>query len=494
MQFFVGGILIYCLIILVLMAIKPSSNIHREQPISTNYRLFSALVCIVSILICTVPMGLNPFWTGEIHDYLNQYEQMANCFIDGHVYFNEKPSEELLAMPNPYSHSLREQNNIDYLWDHALFNGHYYMYFGIVPLLLLFVPFKLITGFDLASYHATQFFVSIFIVGIFYLFRLFHKLFFPKITPAIYLLGSITVSIMCCWYPAAAPALYSTAQSAAYCFACWSLIFYFKAVYSPKAFETKLFYGTIGATLGALTFGCRPSIALFNIIAIPLLVSFFKKYKEEKNKKILFCFIPFIVVGALLMYYNYIRFNNPFEFGQTYQLTIADQSEYADTKSRVSISLLIHSFYYHLIKIPNSFDLLKIGVFVSYPFLFLALVSIFFHKVQKTLWSSNLLVTSIVMYLTVIIIVSSIGIFSPFPLPRYRMDYTWILGIVSYMIICTTYQVVSSKKKYSFLVSASSVITIFVSISQFFYPWDENLTVYNPELLIYIQQLLALGF
>ncbi|MBR3537441.1 MAG: hypothetical protein IKN79_00015, partial [Eubacterium sp.] len=36
---------------------------------------------------------------------------------------------------------------------------------------------------------------------------------------------------------------------------------------------------------------------------------------------------PYIVTAAALMTYNYVRFENPFEFGQTYQLTVVDQTK-----------------------------------------------------------------------------------------------------------------------------------------------------------------------
>ena len=40
----------------------------------------------------------------------------------------------------------RKEAGVSVHWDHAYYNGHYYMYFGVVPVLLLFLPFRLLTG------------------------------------------------------------------------------------------------------------------------------------------------------------------------------------------------------------------------------------------------------------------------------------------------------------------------------------------------------------
>ena len=47
-------------------------------------------------------------------------------------------------------------------------------------------------------------------------------------------------------------------------------------------------------------------------------------------KKLLYAASPYLVIGILLMLYNYLRFDSPFEFGQSYQLTITDQSKYGN--------------------------------------------------------------------------------------------------------------------------------------------------------------------
>ena len=82
---------------------------------------------------------------------------------------------------------------------------------------------------------------------------------------------------------------YSTAISAAICFEVWSLYFFIKAVYDTPSDNKAIALATLGGLFGALTFGCRPPIALANIIAVPLAIVFIRsrKINGRLNKKLL---------------------------------------------------------------------------------------------------------------------------------------------------------------------------------------------------------------
>ena len=38
------------------------------------------------------------------------------------------------------------ERDIDYKWDTAFYNGHQYIYFGVLPALIIFLPFYLLTN------------------------------------------------------------------------------------------------------------------------------------------------------------------------------------------------------------------------------------------------------------------------------------------------------------------------------------------------------------
>lgn len=104
-------------------------------------------VLFVTIMICTIPMSFSPIWNGTIPGHRNQYEKMAESILNGHLYLEyEDIDQRLVSMKNPYDPRAREEAGVYYHWDHAYYKGQYYMYFGIVPVFLLFLPYRILTG------------------------------------------------------------------------------------------------------------------------------------------------------------------------------------------------------------------------------------------------------------------------------------------------------------------------------------------------------------
>lgn len=63
----------------------------------------------------------------------NYFNLLAEGFRAGHLHLSVEPSPELLAMADP----MDMRNQKLWLWDATLFKGHYYIYWGPVPAILL---------------------------------------------------------------------------------------------------------------------------------------------------------------------------------------------------------------------------------------------------------------------------------------------------------------------------------------------------------------------
>lgn len=79
---------------------------------------------------------------GYIENY-NPYVQQFDAFQKGQLHIDVEPEQELLELANPYDPAQRQ--GIYYLWDRALYNGKYYSYFGVTPILTVYYPFYLVT-------------------------------------------------------------------------------------------------------------------------------------------------------------------------------------------------------------------------------------------------------------------------------------------------------------------------------------------------------------
>lgn len=428
------------------------------------------LAAIVTILVCIVPMGWFPMWNGEIPQHRNQYERVTEAFLEGHLYMTYGDEELLMELNNPYDFDERCRIGAGQ-WDHAFYDGHYYMYFGVIPVLLVFLPFRVLTGQPLTTYHATQLFVALAIIGIFALFYMLRQLFFQQMPYRLYLCLCIAFSIMSFWYSAAEPALYCTAITSAIALEIWSLYFYIRAVWKCEEENRQILHAGIGALLGAFTFGCRPSIGVANILVLPMLYVFLQK-KEKSVRllvKLVIAALPYVVVAAGLMWYNYVRFDNPFEFGQAYQLTVTDQTGYRFSFDLPTIWKVIKGnirYYFWPCQIEEAFPFLSPGgIFISFPIL-LFCVKLFDRKVWKKMKQNKLLPLMIGFVVVAFLIVAMTVVMVPYLLERYHSDTYFLAAIACFMVIGVWSSEWNEQQTlvYSKLMLGLSVLTIVSSL------------------------------
>ena len=83
-----AGIFLWGVFFAVLLCLRPGSPLHTVSFEIKNRRkteYLSAAVLAMTILLCVLPMGLSPSYNGEKPDYMNQYELLAESFLEGHL-------------------------------------------------------------------------------------------------------------------------------------------------------------------------------------------------------------------------------------------------------------------------------------------------------------------------------------------------------------------------------------------------------------------------
>ena len=469
----------------------------EKNKVSIN-KIILCIWVIFLIVICVKAMELSPIWNGQIPMHRNQYEVMAESLLNGHLYMDISVSPELQMLENPYDPRLRMEREIDYKFDHAYYNGHYYMYFGIVPVLLVFAPFRLIFGRGIASYHATQLFTALIIIGLFCITGFLRRKFFPKMGSLPSALLSTAFSLASVWYFSDAPALYCTAISSAVCMMVWSFYFYFRAVYDDFSFNKRILFAIGGAFFGALAFGCRPPVAIANITALPLFIVFLKKNKpgSKEWRKILLIALPYIIIGALLMMYNYARFDDPFEFGQKYQLSNWDQKEFS-LLSGLGLIKQVNGFIKMFIQTKDLSGVFPYvqhsGIFFEFPvFLIPVGVLLFSNSLRVRLKDKNWLYVLLTAGLAIILITIVEISMSPLIEERYHFDLNYLIAISTFLVIGFFYIEADdgSIRKYNIVFTILSLITILTAVLLFFVPYDFNFTAYYPETLDHIREIM----
>ena len=187
-NFSVIRILVVFLLLLIFWILRPSSKLWRSfyNDKSMAQKIVTVLVICVQIFLLLSLSLLNPIFYGHPAYHTKQYQQLADSFMDGKLYLEDTPPEFLAEMDNPYDYGARTEaaaeNGQTYYWDAAYYEGRYYVYFGVIPVLFLYLPFKALTGMDLPNIAAINIFMVFFVIGSFWLIgKIINRYFYSKI-------------------------------------------------------------------------------------------------------------------------------------------------------------------------------------------------------------------------------------------------------------------------------------------------------------------------
>lgn len=469
-----------------------AGRIHGAAADYTSRRgkILVVVVFALLLLLCLEPMGWAPLWNGEVPGHRNQYETIAQAFLKGQLHFDVAADPGLSAMENPYDPNARAEAGVSVQWDHAFYNGKYYMAFGVVPALLLFAPYQLITGQPLTTYHATQVFAGAFLLGLFLLFGYLAKKFFSKMPLWVYLLLTSAIGVMSLWFCADYPALYCTAIMGGVCFMIWSIYLFSRAVFDGNNDRKTFLFAFFGSLCGGLAVGCQNSVGWGMLLVIPLLITFVKTRKPDGKcwGFIALAALPYVAVVAGLLWYNNARFNDPFEFGQSYQITVADQSVYKNAISHIQWKPLLEN----LKKVFFRADcgVLDRGVFVAFPILLLGFYGLLRKASRQVLGKAGLSLWIPVAVVAAVLIAAFDILHSPYLLTRFTMNYLWLLGIALFVGVGALYQREKVSARLTLVVSLLSVFTILVCVCLFLTPYDANYANHKNLNLAWVNGIL----
>ncbi len=341
-------------LILIFWVLRPSSKLWKYEynSKSVNQCTLTVVVIFLSVLLLIGLSLINPIFYGHPASHTRQYQQLAQSFLDGKLYLEKEPPEYLAELDNPYDYGARSEaaaeNGESYYWDASYYNGRYYVYFGVVPVLLLYLPFRAITGADLPNMAAINIFMVFFVIGSFLLIgKIIDRYFKNKKIPylAYLILCIIFVNASCGVFIAKRPDFYSVPILSAIAFTVWGLYLWISSVYEGRVNAIK---AGIGSLCMALVAGCRPQLLLVSAMAIVIFWNSVFKERSLFSKKsfvsTLSICIPYIIVAAGIMWYNNARFASPFDFGANYNLTTNDMIGRGYRVERVGLSLFTYLF------------------------------------------------------------------------------------------------------------------------------------------------------
>ena len=244
------------------------------------------------------------------------YQYLTSAFLSGQFNLPLSPSPQLLKLKDPYD---PKQNKFFRLHDATLYNGKYYLYFGPLPVLAYFLPFKLLTGFYPSEASAVLFFLSLsFLMG-FALLKKIKENYFPHVSESLLMFTGLILGFANnAPFLLSRPKFYEAAIASAFCFTSFALYFLYHLLHN----EFKFKYAFLFSLCLSLAIAGRPHFVLVCLILIPLVFIYLYQRINKTLRLQLFIslLLPFVCIGLLLVTYNYLRFHSLIEFGQNYQL------------------------------------------------------------------------------------------------------------------------------------------------------------------------------
>lgn len=326
--------LIRCLIIAVVLIIIfykrliPQGKIPDFNPKNKKQRIITAAVCFVTLMGAALLAKSNPKCVSEPWEHHKQYQELAQVLKKGEVKLNHWVDERLKEVENPYDTIALYVEGIDYRMDYAYYQGSYYVYFGIIPELLLYLPYHLITGESLPNYVAGTVFSLLFVLGAFWVSGQIILRYNKKISFFHYLLLALSIcSFSQVFYMVQRPDLYHIPIIAANAFTLLGIGFWLAALNEEKK---EVFYLSTGSLFMALVVGCRPQMAVYSFVSVVIFWSFTlkerKMFSKQGIKNTIAFLLPYGIVAIPICWYNWKRFGSVFEFGATLSLTTNDMN------------------------------------------------------------------------------------------------------------------------------------------------------------------------
>ncbi|MBR7096051.1 MAG: hypothetical protein IKC73_07530 [Clostridia bacterium] len=400
--------------------IRPSSFLYKHR-IGTRKWTEKAItlgVCLVLILGTVGIIGNGKYLGNNINAYHDQYQALARQLAVGEVTYPAEPPDFLKEMDNPYDTALRDELAAEagefYRWDTAYYEGNYYVYFGVVPVLLLYLPFYLLTGVDLPNDLAILAFSILYLISVFRLVRRAVGRHRPDLPFLSYLLLSVLLSVAGGLVPIITyPGLYCVPIMAGLALSVTGLSLLYGATEGERLSAWRL---ALAALCLALVAGCRPQMLLLSALSVPMLLRYVRDRSllpTSKRGAVNFAafLLPYALVAAGLMYYNAIRFSSPFDFGANYNLTTNDMTVRGFRFGR--LGLAVWQYLLSLPKYTSTYPFIRFsdldtdylgktiweptfgGVFAIAPFTLLVFLCLY-RRYRVRLWRRGVLAPTLI--------------------------------------------------------------------------------------------------
>lgn len=517
--------LVFCLPLLLLSAVLHFKwylvVLDRENSRHRMAYALTALICVLLVIwvqyLCT-PFDSTRFpytraleypFEASAYDYRTfAHAVMFDSLARVQTEVEQQADAQLLEMEDPYDPTERVEKGVQYMFDYAFYDGEYYCYFGLTPVLVFYAPFYALMGYLPSYTTAALFFALLSVLAAFLCLWEAAKRFVRKpglvmlcLCGAALTLGSNILMLQSC-----ADRYHLSIQS--------MQLFFFLTLYAAlracgtgKRAKRTMWFALSGICTVLLVWSRATGALAAAAFVAPMFIGVALNKKEKPFDRVRDAasfLIPVLLGAAVIMLYNMARFDSPFEFGQTYQLTT--ESIAYNTFNLRGVLQAIYYFFIDGLQLIPEFPYLTVadnfvnrtgnflyGVCNAGAFTMPLTLSIFLwpfvrEKKRHAKWACY--GTSILM--TIVIAVS--GFFVAGVAQRYVCDILPPLCLVGALCILDVTAAETAEKRgvVQSLSSVACVMTIIVGLAMTFSNYRCFISQYSPDKYLELFNLFTL--
>lgn len=520
-------LLLFCILVCMVITFRLYKVEYNSS--SKKQRAVIGLVLILSagfmINLYIPEQELIDYETVSVTDSVadsDPYVQTFDAIYNGRNYLDIEPTPELLAMENPYDISAREVSGVYYKWDRAFYNGKYYSFYGMTPVLLYYFPFYFISGGYLPTINmASLFFGILSVIFMFGAILTFLKRFNKSPNFMLLILALLGASFTTgIYYLVDYSNIYTLPGITSTCFLFLSLWLGFSACSQKSAGKQAVQLIFCGVAF-ALCFEARATKALSALMLAPLFIGIIlnKDYNIKRKVGAAASFLIPVAIGlSAVMMYNNARFDSPLEFGPSYQLTVSNVN--ANTLEFSLIPFALAHFFLQPLSFTGTFPFIDINFtnfsnygkyaytdasagLITYPVLFAAILILPFllyhnrrKKGEKYVYNNDRIRNY--TYLLMLVLIMGISWFNFCTggiIIRYIIDILPITTLLSIFVMLDTQKLVSNTPalagKTAFAFSALQLATITIIFVQLPILYEAAISKHSPELISVLEDIVC---
>jgi tetratricopeptide (TPR) repeat protein len=277
----------------------------------------AACLLVIGIYVYTAHSGLLELVSPTAGD--TYYNLLVQGFRAGQLSLKKEVPPEFAQLVDPYDPiaTVPYWYGTYRMHDLSYYKGRFYIYFGVTPALILFWPYASLTGHYLFHRQAVAIFCAIGFLASVVLLRALWRQYFAQVS-----VGVVAACVLALGLATFTPMLlarcevYEVAISCGYMLTMLALTALWCALHEPKR---RCRWLTAASVAYGLAVGARPNL-LFGMLILLVPVVQARRERRPIGTLLMAAIGPITLIGLGLMLYNAMRFDNPFEFGQHYQL------------------------------------------------------------------------------------------------------------------------------------------------------------------------------